>query len=329
MSINPAGWYPDPFGRAQTRWWSGAAWTEHVGTNGQSFIDPPVDASHAPVPHEPVPMSVPAPAATPGPPAVAAAPVKAGLSAMQKMGVVGVAALLVGAAGGYFLRGDSSEGSSGSTGNAPASLSTPILQGLASLNTYEWSVNAVTVGPAALDRSEMVGNGAVDTAANASHQKMTTTDTSTDDPEASTGVTETWNSATSTCTFDGESYTVEERNPFESDLGSVLAGVFDIVVPAGNAQLVGTEQVAGVSAKHYTFTIAGLGAGSGAQVDTNTGDVWVAADGGYLLKYVVNTSMRSGPAGDAASEQYSITLTLELTTVNQPVNVATPADCVA
>lgn len=27
----PAGWYSDPAGRAAHRWWSGSAWTEHVG----------------------------------------------------------------------------------------------------------------------------------------------------------------------------------------------------------------------------------------------------------------------------------------------------------
>jgi hypothetical protein len=308
------------------RWWSGTAWTEHVGSNGQSFVDPPLDAPatvpHAPVPQAPVPQA-PTPQA-----AVAAPKARRSLSALQTAAIVGVVALLLGGAGGYFLRGDSSDGSSsGTTGNAPASLTTPVLQGLASLDSYSWSLNAVTIGPAALDRSEMVGTGAMDATANASHQQMTTTDTSADDPEPSTGVTESWTTADSTCNFDGESYTVEARNPFESDLGSVLSGVFDVVVPAGNAQLVGTEQVAGIDAQHYTFSIEGLGAGSGAQVDSNTGDIWVAADGGYLVKYVVNAAMRSGPATDAAAEQYSIALTLELTTVNQPVDVATPAGC--
>lgn len=320
MSINPPGWYPDPFGRAQVRWWSGAAWTDHVGTDGQSFTDPPIE-SPATVPHAPVPQAAPAaPATTPG----------RSLTAMQKTAIVGVVALLVGAAGGWFLRGDgSSDQQSSTVGNAPQSLTTPILQGLASLDSFQWSLTASTVGPAALDRSDVVGSGAVDTAADASHQQMTTTDTSADDPEPSTSVTESWTTSTTTCDFDGEEYSVEQRNPFEADLGSVLSGVFDIVVPAGNAQLVGTEQIAGVDAQHYTFTIEGLGAGSTALVDANSGEVWVAVDGGYLLKYVVNAAMRSGPDVDPATSQYSIALTLELTSVNQPVDVTPPAGCAA
>ena len=63
MTLNQPGWYADPFQRAQTRWWSGAAWTEHVGTNGQAFIDPPGDESHAMVPHAPVPEMAPVMAA--------------------------------------------------------------------------------------------------------------------------------------------------------------------------------------------------------------------------------------------------------------------------
>jgi hypothetical protein len=29
-SAAPAGWYPDPLGIPQLRWWNGAAWTNHV-----------------------------------------------------------------------------------------------------------------------------------------------------------------------------------------------------------------------------------------------------------------------------------------------------------
>lgn len=28
-----AGWYPDPTGTGQLRWWGGLAWTEHVKPN--------------------------------------------------------------------------------------------------------------------------------------------------------------------------------------------------------------------------------------------------------------------------------------------------------
>ncbi|MCB0981346.1 MAG: hypothetical protein KDB17_11915, partial [Ilumatobacter sp.] len=134
---------------------------------------------------------------------------------------------------------------------------------------------------------------------------------------------------TKSCSFDGEEYSSTAANPMDADFGTVLSGVFDIVIPAGNAQLVGEETVAGVAAQHYSFTIQGLAAGSGGQVEQNQGDIWVAKDGGYLLKYQVTTALRTAPQGSAGAEVFRLTLTLELTSVNQPVSVQMPAACPA
>ncbi|MFZ8998733.1 MAG: DUF2510 domain-containing protein [Ilumatobacteraceae bacterium] len=38
----PAGWYADPSGRFELRYWDGGQWTEHVSRAGQQFTDPPV-----------------------------------------------------------------------------------------------------------------------------------------------------------------------------------------------------------------------------------------------------------------------------------------------
>jgi hypothetical protein len=38
----PSGWYPDPSGRYEMRYWDGEKWTEHVSRQGQTFTDPPV-----------------------------------------------------------------------------------------------------------------------------------------------------------------------------------------------------------------------------------------------------------------------------------------------
>ena len=38
----PSGWYPDPSGRYEMRYWDGMAWTEHVSRSGQQYTDPPV-----------------------------------------------------------------------------------------------------------------------------------------------------------------------------------------------------------------------------------------------------------------------------------------------
>jgi hypothetical protein len=38
----PAGWYADPAGRYELRYWDGNTWTEHVSRGGQQYTDPPV-----------------------------------------------------------------------------------------------------------------------------------------------------------------------------------------------------------------------------------------------------------------------------------------------
>lgn len=40
MSQVPPGWFPDPYGRFQQRWWDGADWSAQVSTNGSPTIDP-------------------------------------------------------------------------------------------------------------------------------------------------------------------------------------------------------------------------------------------------------------------------------------------------
>jgi Protein of unknown function (DUF2510) len=45
----PAGWYADPSGRHQHRYWDGARWTEHVANNGITNLDPPSSSQAAAV----------------------------------------------------------------------------------------------------------------------------------------------------------------------------------------------------------------------------------------------------------------------------------------
>jgi uncharacterized protein YxjI len=45
---HPQGWYPDPFGRHETRWWDGVQWTEHVASHGRQGVDPPTGGGHIP-----------------------------------------------------------------------------------------------------------------------------------------------------------------------------------------------------------------------------------------------------------------------------------------
>ncbi|HKH06586.1 MAG TPA: phospholipid scramblase-related protein [Acidimicrobiales bacterium] len=45
---HPQGWYPDPFGRHETRYWDGSRWTEHVASHGRQGVDAPVGGGNIP-----------------------------------------------------------------------------------------------------------------------------------------------------------------------------------------------------------------------------------------------------------------------------------------
>jgi uncharacterized protein YxjI len=40
VTTTPAGWFPDPTGRYEVRYWDGAAWTSHVSVGGEASVDP-------------------------------------------------------------------------------------------------------------------------------------------------------------------------------------------------------------------------------------------------------------------------------------------------
>jgi uncharacterized protein YxjI len=48
MTAPAPGWYADPYGRHEARYFSGSGWTEHVASQGRSGIDPPGGTSHVP-----------------------------------------------------------------------------------------------------------------------------------------------------------------------------------------------------------------------------------------------------------------------------------------
>jgi TM2 domain-containing membrane protein YozV len=98
----PAGWYGDPGGGHQVRYWDGAGWTEQVADSGVQSTDPPVDGYAAPV--------------NPSPGILAAVPPRAtsyasGAPTSGKKIPAGICGILLGALGVHkFILGYTSEG---------------------------------------------------------------------------------------------------------------------------------------------------------------------------------------------------------------------------
>jgi hypothetical protein len=99
------------------------------------------------------------------------------------------------------------------------------------------------------------------------------------------------------------------------ELASLLTGVI-------GADEAGAETINEVAAVHYTFDQRALGEDG---LTESTGELWVAAQGGYLVAY----RLTSAGGADYFGEGVEGTLTLDyaLTGINQPVTIGVPADC--
>ena len=113
-----------------------------------------------------------------------------------------------------------------------------------------------------------------------------------------------------------------------ADLIDPVNSAVDALEPAAQlpslfgAEEAGTEPVNGLQAAHYTFDERAL---TEAGVNKSTGELWLASEGGYVLRY------RQTTTGDASyfgqGTEGKLTYDYELTQVNQPTTITLPADC--
>jgi hypothetical protein len=111
------------------------------------------------------------------------------------------------------------------------------------------------------------------------------------------------------------------------DPGNSLADRWE---PAGflngvlGAQAAGNETVNGVAADHYTFDERAFGQQG---IAKSKGGMWVATDGGYIVKYVLTTKGDASYFGEGI--EGTLTLDYALTDANRPVAIQLPEDCPA
>jgi hypothetical protein len=86
----------------------------------------------------------------------------------------------------------------------------------------------------------------------------------------------------------------------------------------------GSETVNNIDAGHYTFDERAFGP---LPPSDSTGEMWVAADGGYLVRYLVSTVGDAGYFGEGTDG--TVTWDYELTDVNSPAAILLPAACTA
>lgn len=124
-----------------------------------------------------------------------------------------------------------------------------------------------------------------------------------------------------------------ERQGDESCIASVIAEESSLALwwePASflsaviGADEAGSETVNGVPAEHYTFDQRALGL---ADFTSSTGEVWVASDGGYVVKYVLVTEAGADYFGEGS--EGALSWVYDLTDANLPAAIELPVDCPA
>jgi len=92
--------------------------------------------------------------------------------------------------------------------------------------------------------------------------------------------------------------------------------------PVIGAEEAGTDRVNEVAANRYTFDQRALGE---QDLTEATGEMWVASEGGYIVRYLLTRKAGTDYFGEGI--EGTITLSYELTNPNQPVTIELPDDC--
>lgn len=97
------------------------------------------------------------------------------------------------------------------------------------------------------------------------------------------------------------------------------AGFLSFVIGAAET---GTEKMNGIASTHYTFDEHALGQENLTQ---SKGEMWVATDGGYVVKYLLSSTGKADYFGEGI--EGTLTQDYELTDVGKAMTIDVPGDC--
>lgn len=88
------------------------------------------------------------------------------------------------------------------------------------------------------------------------------------------------------------------------------------------------EKVNGIDSRRYSFDEKALGSLLGQGEATAKGQLWVAKDGGFVTKYILDIQVRNGGASLMAPEmkEGKLRMEFELKDVNQPITIEVPKE---
>jgi hypothetical protein len=123
-------------------------------------------------------------------------------------------------------------------------------------------------------------------------------------------------------------YAINGGNNCEANIIDSLGSSIERIDPAGmlsvlmGAEEAGPEEIAGVETYHFTFDERALGK---ADMEDSSGEIWVAVDGGFVVRYTLTTT--GGDTAFGEGVQGTLTQDYSLTQINSTVLPPLPEGC--
>ncbi len=217
------------------------------------------------------------------------------------------------------------------TPTAIPSLPIGLRQGLASLNSYRLKIDMIVKGPTPQDKSHSLYQ--IDYVMDGDKTLVHTESTSSSaaDEKEKTSTSDLYEIGNKSCSVSGSGTDRQAKlsdvNIQQKEMLGSMAQLEDTIMVVETPQFVGAETVNGIQTNHFKFNVTGLGKKSGAEVTQSAGEYWIAQDGQYLVKYDVILETRSAPAGNAQAQVMHLETSVDLSNINQPIQISMPADC--
>ena len=197
-----------------------------------------------------------------------------------------------------------------------------INDGLNSLNSYQMTVSIKSIGPDPTESSATTIQRQRSNDSNASYSHFNTTSTPKGGGDPKTTDSEIFQVGNDQCSGNTDDWSWSSSTPAQAEMQGLVTSMVGLTPLINDPVFLAAETVNGIPTNHFNFKVSGLGATSGAVVNINQGDYWLAIDGQYIVKYVLIVEEST-----SATEVFHEEVAIEITQINQPVSIAFPQAC--
>jgi hypothetical protein len=198
-----------------------------------------------------------------------------------------------------------------------------INDGLGSLNSYQLTVMFKSTGPDPTQSSTIteVTQRSRDTDAAYTQFNMSIVKKGGGDP--SNTDTSIYTIGNDQCSGSTDSWTWTSNTPAQKEMEDLIKNMIGMTPMIDNPTFVAQETVNDIPSNHFSFKVSGLGAKSGAVVNINQGDYWLAVDGQYIVRYTLILETSTAANSEVLHEEVSV----DVNHINQPVDISFPKGC--